>query len=265
MGATIERTKHYDGRVILEHKPNGRPRYRIQDLDVSEDWKVLPGVTTALGIMDKPNLLQWAANEAAKHYRDSGPGDHYDDARYAWRTKRDKSADLGTIAHDQISEILSGNEPTIDPATEKIMKAFDGFMNALKPEVIATEQPVVSRSMGYGGKFDFECMIDGKLYMGDFKTGDPDKEFKNNKYTGKYRARTEHMMQNAAYAMARSEEYPEKIYHGFIVAYVTKSGKFMYFVTDKVKHYTEAWKVCLYLSRAKGQLDNEINQYERPQ
>src|SRR3990167_6973357 len=73
--------------------------------------KQLTGVTTILGVLAKPALIQWAANETVRYIKEHGKEEGgipvtwlvdesiLEEARTAHARKRDKSADIGTLAH----------------------------------------------------------------------------------------------------------------------------------------------------------------------
>ena len=87
--------------------------------------KQLTGVTTILGVLAKPALIQWAANEAVEYITEKAlyfestndwkvSGDILVEARTAHVRKRDKSADIGTVAHSWISDYIGGKNPELN-------------------------------------------------------------------------------------------------------------------------------------------------------
>jgi hypothetical protein len=76
------------------------------------DGKPLTGVTTIIGILDKPALIQWSANQAVDFIEDkleSGlglTGFDLDEARKAWTRKRDKAGDIGSLCHSWIEDFV---------------------------------------------------------------------------------------------------------------------------------------------------------------
>lgn len=123
----------------------------------------IPGVTTVLGILAKPALVNWA-NRLGLQGIDS--------------TKfRDKAADVGTITHLMIMAHLTRKEidlteysqQDIDTA-QHCMKSYHEWEKAHKVEPLLVETPLSSDKYGYGGTPDCLAYINGELELLDFKT-----------------------------------------------------------------------------------------------
>jgi len=123
----------------------------------------VPGVTTILGILNKPALVKWANNLGLQGI---------DSTKY-----RDEMADIGTLAHQMIVDYF--NEVETDTAdysenqidlAENCLLSFWEWEKGHKIEVIMAEAQLVS-SLGYGGTIDLYCELDGILSLVDFKTG----------------------------------------------------------------------------------------------
>lgn len=100
----------YDDTVRLEFSPSGH-RYKVFHKGV--EIFGTKGATTIIGIVDKPELLSWAArmtNEAWIEGLKAGKPDELTiaklakEAPLAWRVKRDTAGDLGTIVHRVIEQ-----------------------------------------------------------------------------------------------------------------------------------------------------------------
>ncbi len=108
---TKEIVSLYNDTVRLEFSPTGH-RYKIFHNGV--ELFGTKGVTTVIGIVDKPELLQWSANMANQTWIEGLKGQvTYDEllisrlskeAPNAWRTRRDTAGDLGTIVHRVIEQ-----------------------------------------------------------------------------------------------------------------------------------------------------------------
>jgi len=127
------------------------------------DGSTVPGVTTVLGILNKPALVPWA-NELGKQ--------GIDVKKYV-----DKMATIGTLAHYMIECDLKEEKPTLDVySPEEINLAENAFISycewkdEYKPVVIATELRLVSEQHGYGGTIDLYCEINNDRELVDFKT-----------------------------------------------------------------------------------------------
>lgn len=193
------------------------------------DGKKMTGVTTILSVISKPQLIQWAANEAVKYIKEnvitadlfegsSASGIYYpvseedlEKARTAHAKKRDKSADIGTLAHAWVEDWIAGKNP---PKDENIALMTDNFLKwvgEVKPKFLASEKIVYSKKHFYAGTLDFVAEINGRTYLGDIKTGN-----------GIY---PEMFWQTAGYQLAFEETEPEMKIDAHIIVNTTKDGK----------------------------------------
>ena len=226
-------------------------KYKLQFNEASHRYKVngefKQGVTTVLGILSKDGLIQWAANMVCSFIRENcGKGASYQvteedlkNAKYAHTRKRDKAADTGSKVHKWIEEHLKGNDLPIDEDMRPSITAFEQWEEAYQPTYLFSEKVVYSEEYDYCGTFDVAFEMNGKRYLGDFKTSYPDKEYKKY-YTGRVRARKEHLLQCAAYDQAYQEEF-NKPFDAYMVVYITKEGELHAFETDEIERYRNAW------------------------
>ena len=194
----IKEVKLYDGEVIVR-KYLGRfgPEYWVSDKGGEFERKT--GTTTFLSIKDKSRpLIIWAVGLAEKFLLEHCPEgitpEHIKQACRLHSEEKKRTADLGTAIHDWIELYIKGKKPPM-PEEEAITKGVNSFLEwkeSHKVKFKASEEIIYSRKYDYCGSLDFEAEIDGKFYLGDFKTG-------NALYN-------EVLMQTAAYAHARSEE-----------------------------------------------------------
>lgn len=141
-----------DGRKVKNHI-----RYKN-----SEGINV-PGVTTVLGILNKPALIHWAWDLGCK-------GIDY-------KVFRDDKADIGTLAHEMILCHLKKEEldtsyytqNQIDLAETCFLKYLDWEKDEII-EPILLEKPLVSEKYQYGGTIDNFCFLNGKKTLIDYKT-----------------------------------------------------------------------------------------------
>jgi len=124
----------------------------------------VPGVTTVLGILAKPALIVWANKLGLKGI---------DSTRY-----KDKMADIGTITHLLIMHHLKKTTPDLSEYSQhdidiagNCMKSFYEWEKIHKLEPLMIETPLSSDIYGYGGTPDYIGLVDGKLELMDFKTG----------------------------------------------------------------------------------------------
>lgn len=124
----------------------------------------VPSVTTILGILNKPALLDWA-------WKCGCDGLDY-------KAVRDDAAGVGTLAHYLILCHLKGEKPDtseysaqdIDRAENCLIKFWD-WQKGHNIEPIMVETPLISEEYGFGGTIDFFGRVDGANTLIDFKTG----------------------------------------------------------------------------------------------
>jgi len=122
------------------------------------DGEVYPSVTSVIGMMDKPVLINWAANLAAQYSQDNRealiqlePQAAVDAIKGAWRRSRDKAANFGTAVHEMIE---SGQEPEPESPLAPYVDAARMFLDDYGLLVSGLEVTVVSLEHGYAGTMD---------------------------------------------------------------------------------------------------------------
>ena len=126
--------------------------------------KIVPGVTTVLGILNKPALVPWANNLGLQGI--------------SVRDYVDKLAKIGTLAHYFVECDLRGEEPDLDSYSPEeiriaetcLIKYWD-WKAENNPEPIMIEGQLVSERFGFGGTIDLYCEIGGVKWLVDLKTG----------------------------------------------------------------------------------------------
>ncbi len=147
--------------VAKTDAPKKSKAHTIYKLD---DGTRVPGVTTVLGILNKPALVKWANNLGLQGI---------DSTKY-----RDEMADIGTLAHkmilDYFNKVDTDTEdysPKQVELAENCLMSFWAWEKEHDIEVIMAETPMVSQTLRYGGSIDCYCNLDGKMALLDFKTG----------------------------------------------------------------------------------------------
>lgn len=212
--------KLYGGDVTLEFDERLHAyRWREKDLLVS-------GVTKIIGILDKPALVQWAANMACDYIGAAMLVDGgarvlgrleietlLKEAKTAHRRTSKEATDIGKEVHAFAERALVDRRVTwpTDPKAKKGAEAFMSWLHATNIEPIAVERMLFSRHWYYAGTTDFYGFIDGERCVMDLKTS-----------SGLY---PEMLLQLAAYAIAIEEETHEDIADGWIVRLCKKTGK----------------------------------------
>lgn len=173
-----------------------------------------------------------------------------DESKLAYLKKRTRGTDAGTFGHDWLEQYLrayrdnqelpklfekvdiekqfGANPDTFDDdyirATD-INNLHDAILDFIRwmdnhdVEVIDVERIVYSREYDYAGKFDAILRIDGKIYLVDFKTSNPSREFADGIYPENY-------AQTGGYDIALTEEFPDFQIDGHAIFNISKkSGK----------------------------------------
>lgn len=125
--------------------------------------ELLPGVTTALGILSKGALVPWANKLGLAGIEVS---------KYV-----DALAEIGTIAHAMIlahhknEPFQTKNYPAdlIDKAENCLISYFE-WEKGHSVEPVLCEQAFISERLKYGGTIDLVAKIDGVLTLADYKS-----------------------------------------------------------------------------------------------
>jgi len=129
----------------------------------NKDNKIVPGVTTILGVLNKPALVKWANNLGLQGI---------DATKY-----RDEKADIGTLAHAMIQahclnkmlDVSEYSKENIDKAENSLI-SFYSWEKSHRIVPILVEESLVSEKYQYGGQIDLYCELDGEKWLVDFKT-----------------------------------------------------------------------------------------------
>jgi len=131
------------------------------------DGKAVPGVTTILGVLDKPALIKWSAKMVAEYVadhpdtievlRDSGRNALVNTLKEVPWQARDKAADRGTDIHDYAEQLLNGTELDIDdilPALVPVLENAIAFLDDWQISPLLIEAPCASRTDWWAGTLD---------------------------------------------------------------------------------------------------------------
>jgi len=221
------------------------------------DGKRLTGVTTIIGILDKPQLIGWASNMAVDYIKDNFPTGIitreekekvFEEARKAWRIKRDKAGDIGTEVHKMIEDYVKSkinNERNVfyseNPQVQKMFDKFVEWAEENKVKFLLSEQKLYSEKHWFAGTVDLVIEIKGKKYIADIKTS---RDIYNTNY-----------IQTAGYHIMLEELGKIKELEGYIVINIpkqlNKTGE-VKLKEKRVRNYKdfqEAFLHCLALYR----------------
>jgi hypothetical protein len=221
------------------------------------DGKPLTGVTTILGVIAKPALIQWSADMACNYVREKTIDIQFGfsiqaletiltEARLAHRKKKESAGTIGTEAHKQIENFIKGKP--FDEMTDQVKSMVDQFIAWAKEhnvKFLESEKRLFSKEHWYAGTVDFVAEIDGKVWIGDIKTS-----------SGIY---PEYFFQTAGYQLALQEngEYPE--IEGHVIVNIKKDGsKFEIEKSYGYQQSVEAFKAALTIYRAQEALKTTL-------
>jgi hypothetical protein len=87
-------------------------------------------------------------------------------------SKRDDARDFGTNVHSWVESFILGTpRPRLVGPEREASRRFEEFVRDFRPEFTGTEFTTYSDKYGYAGTADLGCIIHGKPYIIDVKTG----------------------------------------------------------------------------------------------
>lgn len=134
------------------------------------DGKPIPGVTSLIGVIDKPALPRWAAKSVAEYVaanpegvetlRDMGEETLVKSlAQIPWE-KRDKAADHGGKFHDLAEQLMKGQKIMVPDDLVGKVQASLAFMGDRNVTPVIAEMSCASREHWYAGRFDLVADLD---------------------------------------------------------------------------------------------------------
>lgn len=204
------------------------------------------GITSVLGVIAKPALIQWSANEAIKYIQansENNDGMWYvrdevlDEARKAHTHKKEDAASHGTLTHSLVERYINecmdinGGAPlSLEKFTEKDKHEFAPIAKFIEWACLSvrrfnfSEKAMASTVHHIAGTSDFGFVgKDGHMYIGDFKTS-----------SGVYGV--DYFLQVAAYGLL-AEENKLGAYTAGVIFRIGRDGK-----SDVHYRYEEAHK-----------------------
>lgn len=128
------------------------------------DGKPVPGVTTILGVLDKPAIPKWAAGQVAEYVADNPNG--VEELRKLGRgpmvqalkgipwQKRDDAGVRGNVLHDYAEQLLNGEEIEVADEHVPVMEHALAFMEEWHIEPVLVEAACASRKDWWAGTLD---------------------------------------------------------------------------------------------------------------
>lgn len=189
------------------------------------DGKPLTGTTTVLQVINKPMLIQWAANQAVEYIKANKlvggenniiiPVNVLEEAKTAHRKKKEAAGDWGTTVHAYAEHYVKTGALPPDDADPLVKLAIGHFVKWATDNGVTfleSERNVYSMDMWVGGICDLVLKIGDQVWLADIKTS-----------SGIY---PEHFWQMGSYEICLKEMglYPEVA--GYIVLNLKKDGTF---------------------------------------
>ena len=224
-GAHIElEAKLYGDTVTIQRGDFGRKKHAYF-------WKerglFVPGATGVLGILDKPALIQWAANKAADHVaKNLKPGATKEEiasicaeAKKQHVRLKEEGGTVGSNVHELAQKLFMGQPISVpdDKPTRNGLIALQAWLTENDVRPIDIEKVVFSKAAYFAGTFDLLCSLNGKLTLVDLKTS----SF----------VYDEHKMQLGGYRFAWEEEHHGEQIEQLCILHLDKK-------TGKMKQYT---------------------------
>lgn len=266
MGQTLTETHHlYKGQLELTYFPRSH-RYKV-------DGSFVEGVTTALGIVNKPYLMNWSANMAVGVFVDYYDAkDHWSkdefkqickEAKAAHVNYKDKRAEVGSKVHDWIEQHIAGVDQTITPEIKLGVASYLEFEKSYKPSYKFSERVIYSKTHKYAGRVDSGMILDDMYGIVDFKSGKPDREWnaKIGRVGNKWRAYNTHLAQVGGYDVAIAEEDNDKADFYGVVYLDALEGKLWFFRSYNTEHWADYYLTALKLHRLNKKSEG-VNKYE---
>lgn len=218
------------------------PRWTaIQDAAVSKAGPLVGGAVkeTAEGVVSRLE-----AGTLQRDLATNGREATLKEIKGYYRQKWERKRDLGTAVHDAIEKLNRGKPVPVEGYDEAIrghMAGFAAFVERYAPRFFPefTEKRVANRTLGYCGKFDAICEIDGRMLLLDVKTGKPPRDGRG--------AYPEVALQINAYANAEfigdedgTERGMPEIHGGLVLSLRPKTWR-----TEQVALTDEQWAGCM--------------------
>ena len=141
------------------------PRFVRRNVGTSHSYQLdgrrIPGVTTVIGILDKPALVNWAARETAIYADENWEqlsgmrsGDRIQALEKARYNTNRKAVVKGNRIHALGERLANGETVEVPLEIRSQVQAYAKFLDDWGLETVATETPVCHTEWAYGGTFD---------------------------------------------------------------------------------------------------------------
>jgi hypothetical protein len=209
--------------------------------DAVQNGKLLPSVTNVIDTLSKPYLQTWYAKRAAEDavqvnvthpgLMESKPTEAVKWITNAASRTSNNASEIGDKVHNAAEMLARGEDPEITPEIAPYIKNWNKFVKDNNPEFLYLEATAYGETSsngevkGFAGTADFIATINGKTYIGDYKTGKG--------------IHTEAALQLSALAHAKElfDEQAETMLpmpkvDGCLVVHITASGYSLHVIND---------------------------------
>lgn len=254
---TTKEVSLYDGKVNITFYPDSH-RYKLEG-----EKTYLISVTSCTGMIDKSRfLIPWAVGLTTSYIRQYletmagtmiSPSEIemiLDEAAKQHTIKKEQAADIGHQVHAWCEKFAKAKMeetslPEIPDNTDpKVVAGINAFMEwytTNNVKFMFTERMIYSRKHKYVGLADFIANVNGKVVVGDYKTG-------KNLYTDAF-------YQIAAYREAYNEEQGMPVITGSLLLHFDKeTGEFRAKEMANHKKDFAAFKGCLAIKKREKEL-----------
>ena len=222
------------------------------------DGQRMTGVTTVLGVIAKPMLIGWAANQTADYILEHSSKEGLDsngvllvepqvieDARTAHTRTRDRRASEGTGTHKLVEDhvkscIANGGEAAPHQTDDHQLYQFVDWAVTNKVTFLESEKVMYHPDWFVGGTTDLLFVIGGKKYIADVKTSKA--------------VYYEAHVQMAAYR-AMLENMGEGDIHGSVIIHLPPSGTLQTYYHFDFETNLSVFMAALTIYRAKQMYD----------
>lgn len=139
-----------------------------------------PGVTTVTDVLDKPALLKWhkeqiagaAVAHAERLVKDREAGNVEAAIAFLLKTRNagTDGRERGSRIHETLEGIVRREAPKVDARDQSAIAGARAWLNENKVKPLEVEAFLINETLGYGGTCDLIAVINGVVWLLDWKT-----------------------------------------------------------------------------------------------
>jgi hypothetical protein len=272
----------YRGEIVLKAVfNNDKHEYWVKNAGTDDPFKLVPGPTTALGVLDKPFLVPWASKEAVKemgwYEKEVWTPDGYvpvpeeeqarglerlisiknrigtmdydeywealKQAKGAHTRRKEGAADAGTMVHLFVEQFIKGQNPAM-PTLPLVRNGVEAWLRWL--DKAGEVKFTLSEEKIYSRKHRYAGTLDFACTINGIPTMGDLKT--SNTFDPKM------FWQVSAYQFARQEEYPDEEYEQQVIVRCGKDGTLEVVTSRDYKKDIKAFLACWVLWKRQNEL-----------